>query len=107
MKPTLPATTPHEKPAEALEPQRKTVTLSDVARHVGVGTMTVSRALNKPEMVSMRLRAKILKAVEELGYIQNRFASGLASGTSRIIPVAIPTLLHSVYIPMLEGICSV
>jgi len=102
-----PATGPPEKPAEWLELRRKSVTLSDVARHVGVGTMTVSRALNKPEMVSMRLRAKILNAVEELGYIQNRFASGLASGTSRIIPVAIPTLLHSVYIPMLEGICSV
>ena len=107
MKPMLPAMSPPEKPAEELEPWRKAVTLSDVARHVGVGTMTVSRALNKPEKVSTHLRAKILKAVEELGYVQNRFASGLASGTSRIIPVAIPTLLHPVYIPMLEGIYSV
>jgi LacI family gluconate utilization system Gnt-I transcriptional repressor len=107
MKPTLPETSPPEKPAERLEPWRKAVTLNDVARHVGVGTMTVSRALNKPEKVSTPLRAKILKAVEELGYVQNRFASGLASGTSRIIPVAIPTLLHPVYIPMLEGIYSV
>jgi LacI family gluconate utilization system Gnt-I transcriptional repressor len=87
--------------------QRKAVTLSDVARRARVGTMTASRALTKPEKVSEPLRAKILKAVDELGYVHNRFASGLASGTSQIIPVSIPTLLHPVYIPMLEGIHSV
>jgi LacI family transcriptional regulator, gluconate utilization system Gnt-I transcriptional repressor len=93
----------------ARKPQapRNAVTLNDVAQRAGVGTMTVSRALTRPEMVSETLRAKILKAIDELGYVQNRFASGLASGTSRLIPVAIPTLLHPVYIPMLEGINSV
>ena len=57
-------------------------------------------------MVSGPLRAKILAAVEELGYIRNRFAGGLASGTARIVPVIIPTLLHPVYIPFLDGVYS-
>ena len=69
--------------------------------------MTVSRALRKPEMVSEPLRAKILKAVDELGYVRNRVASGLASGAARVVPVVIPTLLHPVYIPFLEGVYSV
>jgi LacI family transcriptional regulator, gluconate utilization system Gnt-I transcriptional repressor len=69
--------------------------------------MTVSRALRKPEMVSEPLRSKILKAVDELGYVRNRVASGLASGTARVVPVVIPTLLHPVYIPFLEGVYSV
>jgi LacI family transcriptional regulator, gluconate utilization system Gnt-I transcriptional repressor len=86
---------------------RKVVTLRDVAQHAGVGTMTVSRALHKPEMVSDQLRAKILASVKELGYIRNRFAGGLASGTARIVPVIIPTLRHPVYIPFLEGVYSV
>jgi LacI family gluconate utilization system Gnt-I transcriptional repressor len=86
---------------------RKAVTLGDVAQHVGVGTMTVSRALHRPAMVSETLRAKILKAVDELGYVRNRVASGLASGTARLVPVVIPTLLHPVYIPFLEGAYSV
>ena len=95
-------------PAQKAAPiPRKPVTLSDVARHVGVGLMTVSRALRKPEMVSDPLRAKILKAVDELGYFRNRVASGLASGTARLVPVVVPTLLHSVYIPFLEGVYSV
>jgi LacI family gluconate utilization system Gnt-I transcriptional repressor len=58
-------------------------------------------------MVSDPLRAKILKAVDELGYFRNRVASGLASGTARLVPVVVPTLLHSVYIPFLEGGYSV
>lgn len=97
-------------PNTSMEPPlipRKAVTLGDVARHVGVGLMTVSRALRKPEMVSEPLRAKILKAVDELGYVRNRVASGLASGTARLVPVVIPTLLHPVYIPFLEGVYSV
>lgn len=94
-------------PAGKVGTPRPVVTLREVARHVGVGTMTVSRALHRPEMVSAPLRVKILAAVEELGYIRNRFAGGLASGTARIVPVIIPTLLHPVYIPFLDGVYSV
>jgi LacI family transcriptional regulator, gluconate utilization system Gnt-I transcriptional repressor len=93
--------------SNAAGPNRKRVTLSDVARYVGVGPMTVSRALRTPEMVSLRLRSRILKAVDELGYVRNRVASGLASGTARLVPVIIPTLHHSVYVPFLEGLYSV
>jgi len=94
-----------ERPAAT--PNRKRVTLGDVARYVGVGSMTVSRALRKPEMVSLRLRSRILQAVDELGYVRNRVASGLASGTARLVPVIIPTLHHSVYVPFLEGLYTV
>jgi LacI family transcriptional regulator, gluconate utilization system Gnt-I transcriptional repressor len=86
---------------------KKQVTLSDIAQHVGVGLMTVSRALRKPELVSEPLRAKILAAVNELGYVRNRVASGLASGRALLVPVVVPTLKHSVYIPFLEGVYSV
>src|SRR5580700_9746168 len=98
---------PPSSAREATPAPRKPVTLGDVARHVGVGLMTVSRALRRPEMVSDPLRAKILKAVDELGYFRNRVASGLASGTARLVPVVVPTLLRSVYIPFLEGVYSV
>lgn len=45
------------------------VTLADVAKVVGVGQMTVSRALRTPEMVSEPLRKRIEEAIIELGYI--------------------------------------
>jgi LacI family transcriptional regulator, gluconate utilization system Gnt-I transcriptional repressor len=84
----------------------KRITIVDVAQKAGVGTMTVSRALNHPEMVSVDLRKRILKAVESLGYIPNRVAGGLASGTAKAIPVIVPTLNHPVYVPFLEGLYS-
>ena len=68
------------------------VTLQEVANFAGVGSMTVSRALRTPEQVSDKLREKIEHAVETLGYIPNRTAGSLASGTSDIIAVLIPSL---------------
>ncbi|HFZ8994450.1 TPA: LacI family DNA-binding transcriptional regulator [Citrobacter freundii] len=68
------------------------VTLQEVANFAGVGTMTVSRALRTPEQVSDKLREKIERAVEELGYIPNRSAGALASGHSNTIAVLIPSL---------------
>ena len=35
------------------------VTLADVARHAGVGSMTVSRALRTPDQVSDKLEKKL------------------------------------------------
>ncbi|TNG94237.1 LacI family DNA-binding transcriptional regulator [Pasteurellaceae bacterium USgator11] len=63
------------------------VTLADVAKRVGVGQMTVSRALRTPELVSDNLREKIESAVQQLGYIPNAAARELASVSSRNIVI--------------------
>ena len=84
----------------------KRITIVEVAKQAGVGTMTISRALNHPEMVSPELRKRILHVVETLGYIPNRVAGGLASGTAKAISVIVPTLNHPVYVPFLEGLYS-
>jgi hypothetical protein len=52
------------------------VTLQDVAEEAGVGTMTGSRPLNKPDIVSVAFRQGILKAVAKTGYVPNPAASG-------------------------------
>jgi LacI family transcriptional regulator, gluconate utilization system Gnt-I transcriptional repressor len=86
--------------------QSRRITIVDVAKAAGVGTMTVSRALNHPDMVSSELRKRVLTVVEELGFIPNRVAGGLASGTAKAISVIVPTLNHPVYVPFLEGLYS-
>ncbi|TDB49230.1 LacI family DNA-binding transcriptional regulator [Photorhabdus khanii] len=68
------------------------VTLQDVAKYAGVGSMTVSRTLRTPDMVSDKLREKIEHAIQELGYIPNGAAGVLASGQSNIIAVLVPSL---------------
>ena len=45
-----------------------TVTLADVAAHLGVSRTTVSNAYNRPNQLSPTLREKVLAAALELGY---------------------------------------
>ena len=84
--------------------KRQRVTIADVARQAGVASMTASRALNRPEMVSEELRVRVLHAADALNYIPDRAAGGLASGAGLALPVLVPTLHHSVYVQILEGL---
>jgi len=53
--------------------------MSDVARKAGVSTMTVSRALRDGASIANETREKIMKAVEELGYVLDQSAGSLSS----------------------------
>jgi LacI family gluconate utilization system Gnt-I transcriptional repressor len=79
-------------------------TLEEVARLAGVSTMTASRALSQPQMVSEATRARIEGAVLELGYVPNRAARALASSRSRVIVVLVPSLSNAVFTAVLDGI---
>ena len=79
-------------------------TLAAVAGHAGVSTMTASRALNQPELVSQAVRTRVELAVAELGYVPNRAARALASSHSNVIVVLVPSLSNAVFTAVLEGI---
>lgn len=61
-------------------------TLEDVARHAGLSPMTVSRALNNPQLVRPKTVEKVMQAVRTTGYIPNALAGGLASRRSNSSP---------------------
>ncbi|AMV38436.1 LacI family DNA-binding transcriptional regulator [Planctomyces sp. SH-PL62] len=79
-------------------------TIRDVAGRAGVSLITVSRALRRPEAVSESLRARIREAADDLGYIPNRAASGLASGASRVVPVILSSLADPLSVGFLDGV---
>ncbi|CAH0311129.1 HTH-type transcriptional regulator GntR [Massilia sp. Bi118] len=79
-------------------------TLEEVARVAGVSTMTASRALSQPQLVSSATRARVERAVLELGYVPNRAARALASRQSRVIAVLVPSLSNAVFTAVLDGI---
>jgi LacI family gluconate utilization system Gnt-I transcriptional repressor len=83
---------------------RGRVKLEDIARKVGVSTITVSRALRRPEKVAPRVRARILKAAEHMGYVSSRAASSLASAQSMNIAVIVPSLGNAVFVDILNGV---
>ncbi|MWP61399.1 LacI family DNA-binding transcriptional regulator [Gilliamella sp. Pas-s25] len=70
------------------------VTLFDVAKFAGVGSMTVSRALRSPERVSDKLRKKIQIAIDTLGYKPNVAASLLASANANQVIAVITTKIY-------------
>ena len=77
---------------------RKTVpTLSDVARHAGVSTATVSRCLNTPDRVIETTRQRVLQAVRDLGYAPNFGARALAAKRTNTIGAVIPTMDNAIF----------
>lgn len=49
--------------------QQRGPTLRDVAKLAGVSTGTVSNVLNRPEMVAGKTRARVEKAIAEVGFV--------------------------------------
>ena len=80
------------------------VTLADVAARAGVSAITISRALRTPDKVSARLRDKISRVIEELGYVPDPAARALASGRTDVIGVIIPSVTNAVFSDVLLGI---
>jgi len=80
------------------------ITLAMVAERAGVATMTASRAITQPDMVSQALRDRVEKAVADLGYVPNRAARALASSQSKVIAVLVPSLSNAVFTEVLAGI---
>ncbi|QEM83456.1 LacI family DNA-binding transcriptional regulator [Halomonas binhaiensis] len=84
--------------------RRGKVTITDIAKHVGLTNMTVSRALNKPHLVKPETREKILAAAQELGYVPNAFASQLRSRENRLIGLVTASVDNPFYSEVIKAI---
>jgi LacI family gluconate utilization system Gnt-I transcriptional repressor len=80
------------------------LTLSDVARLAGVSAITVSRALNTPDLVSPDTLRKVREAVARTGYVPNLLAGGLASNRSRMVAALVPTIAGSVFLDTVQAL---
>src|SRR3954471_14808475 len=83
--------------------QSMVTTLADVARRAGVGESTVSRVLRNKGSVSQQTREKILKVAADLHYVPNRIAGTLASMTSKLVGIVIPSVGNTVVPEVLAG----
>jgi DNA-binding LacI/PurR family transcriptional regulator len=84
-------------------------TLIDVARVAGVSTATVSKVLSNTPYFTEATRDKVLRAVDELGYVPNLAARALSSGKTHIIAVVFPYVYDALFtdplvLRILEGI---
>ena len=84
--------------------KKKSVTISDIAKRVGMTTITVSRALSKPDLVKPATLARILEVARELDYVPNAFARGLKRSESLIIGVITASVDNPFYSEMIKAI---
>ena len=84
--------------------KRKKPTIHDVAAKAGVGLGTVSRVLNDHPAVRPETRARVLRAMEELGYPPNPPARRIAGGRSYTVSVLLPFVATEFYRRLVEGI---
>jgi DNA-binding LacI/PurR family transcriptional regulator len=68
------------------------VTQQEVADRAGVGRRTVSHVITGFPHVSAEARARVLRAIDELGYVPNRAAQQLRTGRSGVIALTVPEI---------------
>lgn len=88
---------------------RTKITVRDVSKLPGVSMATVSRVLNRPEIVSPDKVKKVRKAMKLLDYRPNFFARGIKTRTSQAIAFVYPTdrehiVLNPLYSKIFEGV---
>lgn len=84
-------------------------TIEDVAKKAGVSTATVSKVLSNTPYFTEATRAKVMQAVQDVGYVPNLAARALSSGKTHIIAVVFPYVYDSIFadplvLRIIEGI---
>ncbi|MEM1143748.1 MAG: LacI family DNA-binding transcriptional regulator [Pseudomonadota bacterium] len=74
------------------ESTKRHVTSYDVAQHAGVSQSAVSRCFKPGASVSKKMRDRVMKSVEELGYQPNAIARGLITRRSNMVAVIVSNL---------------
>jgi len=87
--------------------KEKMVTLKEIAERANVSTMTVSRALQKPESVNTETRNKIEAIANEMAYRPNALAQSLVLKRTNNILVIIPDLGNFFFPEMLTSTSEV
>ena len=105
MRPLKRDTVPKRSPAVGRRPRAGgTARLEEVARLAGVSPITVSRVINRPEMVADVTRGKVQAAMATIAYVPNLAAGALASQRTRLIAGVFPTIAHSIFSDTVQGL---
>lgn len=79
------------------------MTISEIARQLGVSVSTVSAVVNRRGYVSPAMRARVEQALQQAQYRPNDMARGLRLGQSRTIGLIVPDLTNSFFARLMRG----
>src|SRR3972149_1969640 len=77
--------------------------IEDVAKKAKVSISTVSRVINRRELVNVKTRERVEQVIRELRYRPNAFARGLMLRKSGIIGLVLPDLHGEFYSEIIRG----
>ncbi|HEY9131873.1 MAG TPA: LacI family DNA-binding transcriptional regulator [Dyella sp.] len=92
-----------ERAAAASQPARVR-TVKEIAAIAKVSVATVSRALQRPEVVSETTRQRIHDVVKRLGYTPNALARNLRTARTRLIVALLPDIANPFFSEVIRGI---
>jgi LacI family transcriptional regulator len=78
--------------------------IADVTRLAGVSTATVSRVLSGLDGVSPRLRGRVLRSVDELGYRPNAVARSLRVGATHTLGLVVCDVLNPFFTELARAV---
>ena len=79
-------------------------TIRDVSRLAGVSRMTVSRVMRNLGVVSPATKARVNRAVSDLGYVPDRAAGSLGSHRTGFIALILPNLTNANFAAAAHGL---
>ena len=88
-------------------PADRKITILDLARAAGVSKSTVSLVLQGSPLVKDATRARVARAIQELGYVYNRGAANLRQARSRIVGIIVNDLTNSFFAELAVGIDTI
>ncbi|POP41294.1 LacI family transcriptional regulator [Superficieibacter electus] len=81
-----------------------TITLAEVAKRAGVSTATVSMVLRNRGRISQVTRERVLKALDESGYVYNQTAANLRNRSSNQVGLLLHDITNPFYGEMTAGL---
>jgi len=87
-----------------MKPEKKEVTIYDIAAKLNISVATVSRALRDHPAVNVKTKKKIFELAEAYGYQTNHFARNLRQQKTRTIGLIVPHLNSYFMATVISGI---
>ena len=88
-------------------PPAAPVSIAAVAKDAGVSVATVSRVLNRQNVVTPGTRERVLASVSRLGYRINELGRNLRTAESRLLLAMVPDIGNPFYAEIVRGIDGV
>lgn len=80
------------------------MTMKDIARLAGVSQPTVSRVINGNKDVNEEIAKRVMKIIEEVGYVPNKTAQSLKKSHSKLIGISVSEMYNPYFVELIDHI---